>query len=104
MAVTQTVTIINTGPAFGSFDEAILDINVVMGDESYFTYMNNLVDKCTITLTHNFDVDTQTYHMVRVFDDDDYTAWNNEYSDLVATHKSRLEAAGYIATNVHVQD
>jgi hypothetical protein len=76
-------------------DEVKADIWATINDTSYYTYMTDLRIAGTLTVTEEFDIDTQTYTSVRTFDDDVYATWDNDYSADVATHITVLEAAGY---------
>ena len=95
MAVVNTITLIKSGSTFADVDEVRSDIQAIINDTSYLTYMNDLKTAGTMTTTEEFNTDTQTYTSVRTFDDDVYTTWNNNKSSNVATNKAALESAGY---------
>ena len=96
MAVVNTITLTKSGSTFADVDDVRSDIQAIINDASYFTYMNDLKTAGTMTTTEEFNTDTQTYTSVRTFDDEVYATWNNNKSSNVATNKAALESAGYI--------
>ena len=95
MAVVNTITLIKSGSTFADVDEVRSDIQAIINDASYLTYMNDLKTAGTMTVTEEFNTDTQIYTSVRTFDDEVYATWNNDKKPNVATNKSALESAGY---------
>ena len=57
--------------------------------------MDDLVTANSMSRTGTFDTETQTYTIVRTWDDSAYATWNSTKTSEVAAHKASLEAAGY---------
>lgn len=95
MAVTQTITLTKSGSSFADLDEAIADVRATMGDATYLSEMDDLATANSYTRNGTFDTETQTYTIVRVWDDSAYATWNSTKTAEVAASKASLEAAGY---------
>jgi hypothetical protein len=95
MAIVNTITLTKSNGTFKDMDEVKADIWATINDASYFAYMNDLKIAGTMTVTDNFNTDTQTYTSVRTFNDEVYATWNNDKKPNVATNKAALESAGY---------
>ena len=53
----------------------------------------------SLTTEESFDEGTQTYTLVRTWDDSAYATWNSSKSADVAARKSKLESLGYTITS-----
>lgn len=95
MAVVQTITLTKSGSSFADVDEARADIRATMNDAAYLAEMNDLVTANSMSRTETFDTGTQTYTLVRTWDDSAYATWNSGKASEVSAHKASLEAAGY---------
>ena len=70
-----------------------------LDDDDYATDMATLRAASSLTTEESFDASTQTYTLVRTWDDDAYTTWNSGKSSDVATRKAKLESLGYTVTS-----
>ena len=99
MAVVNTITIAKSDASFANVDEMKTAFLSALDDDDYATDMATLRAANSLTTEESFDASTQTYTLVRTWDDDAYTTWNSGKSSDVATRKAKLESLGYTITS-----
>ncbi len=99
MAVVNTITIAKSGASFEDVDEIKTAFLSVLNDDAYATEMADARAANSLTTEESFDADTQTYTLVRTWDDSAYATWNSTKASDVATRKSTLESLGYTVTS-----
>ena len=99
MAVVNTITIAKSGGSFTDVDEIKGAFLTALDDAAYAEDMADLRAANSLTTEETFDADTQTYTLVRTWDDSAYATWNSSKSAAVASRKSKLESLGYTITS-----
>lgn len=100
MAVIHTINVSKSDEMFADAAEARAAIRTVMNNEDYHDELGALQDSGALMVAESFDAGTQTYTLVRTWQDDAYATWGTATtnSDSIA-NKSALEAAGYTVTS-----
>ncbi len=99
MAVVNTITIAKSGGSFTSVDEIKGAFLTALDDAAYAEEMSDLRAANSLNVEESFDAGTQTYTLVRTWDDSAYATWNSSKSTDVAARKSKLESLGYTITS-----
>ena len=99
MAVVNTITIAKSGASFEDVDEIKTAFLSALNDDAYATDMADLRAANSLTTDESFDASTQTYTLVRTWDDSAYATWNSSKASDVAARKSKLESLGYTVTS-----
>ena len=102
MAKVNTIILTKSGAGLADVDEARTAIQTVINNAAYLAHMKSLRDAGTMTAVETFNAASQTYKVVRTFDNDVFTTWNTDKAADQATHKTALESAGWTATSTVV--
>ena len=99
MAVTQTITFTKSGTAFRHEDEARNELETIVNDSAYTSYLADLRSNGTLQETISLNVDTQTYTLVRIWNTKEaFDLWESSKSAEIASHTAALDAAGVTYT------
>jgi|TARA_B100001964_G_scaffold205860_1_gene236554 hypothetical protein len=99
MAVTQTITFTKSDTTFQNDIESQNELEGIVNDSDYTSYLTDLKTAGTLTETTAFDVDTQTHTLVRTWNTKEaFDLWESSKSTEIANHGASLDAAGFTYT------
>ena len=99
MAVTQTITFTKSGTTFTNEVEARNELEGIVNDSGYTSYLIDLKTAGTLVENTTFDVGTQTHTLVRTWNTKEaFDLWESSKSAEIASHGASLDAAGFTYT------
>lgn len=95
--VTQTYTLTKTGSTFGTVAELIAEVNTVISNSSYLSYLEQAQADELVTVEGTFD-GTNSLTVTREWDDAAYATFVADYASDRNANRNALEAAGWTVT------